>query len=113
MSFFTIPAMLWLAFIKQANIHRIKNELLQGVGQGCLGTHLKASDIWLLLAFILLGPALEVGVVLALAVILPWRMFDGLKRLKDESLNNVLVRPSLLCRVHVPRPPLRLDILGL
>ncbi|EQB58468.1 hypothetical protein CGLO_01298 [Colletotrichum gloeosporioides Cg-14] len=78
--FFIIPILLWCAYVRLRNNTRIKNDELCGKEDSCHSTHLRAMDLWMLFAFIVLGPVVVATAIISVIIVIPHRLFTGLTR---------------------------------
>ncbi|KAH9232727.1 hypothetical protein K456DRAFT_1726017 [Colletotrichum gloeosporioides 23] len=78
--FFIIPILLWCAYVRLRNNNRIKNDELCGKEDSCHSTHLRAMDLWMLFAFIVLGPVVVAAAIISVIIVIPHRLFTGLTR---------------------------------
>ncbi|KAK1853012.1 hypothetical protein CCHR01_04362 [Colletotrichum chrysophilum] len=78
--FFIIPILLWCAYVRLRNNTRIKNDELCGKHDSCHSTHLRAMDLWMLFAFIVLGPVVVAAAIISVIIVIPHRLFTGLTR---------------------------------
>ncbi|KAK2760999.1 hypothetical protein CKAH01_16449 [Colletotrichum kahawae] len=91
--FFIIPILLWCAYIHLRNITRIKNDELCGKHDSCRSTHLRAMDLWMLFAFVVLGPVVVAAAIISVIIVIPYRLFTGLTRRGIDL--NVFVAPGV------------------